>query len=384
MTILFKRTACIIICFCLCLPLFPANPARAAGAGISVSAQAAVLIDQSSGRVLFEKNSHLKLPIASITKVMTTILAIESGKMNRTFKVSGQAFGTEGSSIYLKKGEKIKLRDLVYGLMLRSGNDAAVAIAEAVGKSESGFVYMMNEKAREIGMHDTHFDNPNGLDSKAHYSTAYDMALLTKYAMKNPQFRKIFKTKTYRASETNKENARVWKNKNKLLFQYPRSTGGKTGFTKIAGRTLISTAADKRLHLIVVTLNDGDDWLDHKNLFNWAFANYKMVRIINKGEVQGNVAPFYKHHLFAARSLSLPLTAKESRGLSTELTLIKPPKKKKWKTVPSPVGRLSVEIDSQKIADLPLFYNPPKEKKKSFRIFFVRMFEAVCLGRDHS
>ncbi|WKB37104.1 D-alanyl-D-alanine carboxypeptidase family protein [Terrilactibacillus sp. S3-3] len=374
MTILLKRTACIIICFCLCLPLFPAS--LATGAGISVSARAAVLMDQSSGRVLFENNSHQKMPIASITKVMTTILAIESGKMNRTFKVSGQAFGKEGSSIYLKKGEKIKLKDLVYGLMLRSGNDAAVAIAEAVGKSESGFVFfMMNEKAREIGMHDTHFDNPNGLDSQTHYSTAYDMALLTKYAMENPEFRKIFKTKIYRASETNKENARVWKNKNKLLYQYPPSTGGKTGFTKIAGRTLISTASDKRLHLIAVTLNDGNDWRDHKNLFNWAFANYKMVKIVNKGEVEGNVAPFYKHHLFTARALSIPLTAKESSELSTELTLIKPPKKKKWKTVPSPVGRLSVEIGSQRIAHLPLFYNPPKEKKKKLPDLFC---EDVC------
>ncbi len=156
-------------------------------ASVSVSARNAVLIEQNSGRVLFEKNAHEVRRIASITKIMTAILAIESGEMNDMVTVSDRAIRAEGSSIYLKAGEKIKLEDLVYGLMLRSGNDAAVAIAEHVGGSLEGFVFLMNQKAEEIGMSHTHFANPHGLDdSKDHYSTAYDMAVLTRYAMVEP------------------------------------------------------------------------------------------------------------------------------------------------------------------------------------------------------
>ena len=187
---------------------------------------------------------------------MTAILAIESGEIDETVTVSGNAFGTEGSSLFLKKGEKIKLEDLVYGLMLRSGNDAAVAIAEKVGGSLDGFVWLMNQKAEEIGMKNTHFSNPHGLDNtKNHYSTAYDMALLTRYAMQNETYVKIAGTKVHRAPNSTEQWDYVWRNKNRLLTQlYEYTTGGKTGYTKLAKRTLVSTATKNGHDLIAVTL----------------------------------------------------------------------------------------------------------------------------------
>lgn len=172
-----------------------------------VSGQAAVLMEQESGRVLYGKNEHQPLKIASITKIMTAIIAIESGKMDENLVVSKNAEGTEGSSLYLVAGEKLLLEDLVYGLMLRSGNDAAMAIAEHVGGSTEGFVYLMNEKAEEIGMTNSLFRNPHGLDTHPdHLSSAFDMALLTQYAMENDTYRKIASTKVHRSQG---ENVRV-------------------------------------------------------------------------------------------------------------------------------------------------------------------------------
>ncbi|GAE43409.1 D-alanyl-D-alanine carboxypeptidase [Mesobacillus boroniphilus JCM 21738] len=171
---------------------------QTAQASVSVSAQSAILIEQESGRVLYEKDAYRVSRIASITKIMTAILAIESGQLDEKVKVSENAVRTEGSSIYLKPGEKIRLEDLVYGLMLRSGNDAAVAIAEHVGGSLEGFAYLMNEKAQQIGMENTHFANPHGLDDhEDHMSTAYDMAILTRYAMKNEIYKEIAGTKIH-------------------------------------------------------------------------------------------------------------------------------------------------------------------------------------------
>lgn len=194
------KRSMVYICFSLLLlvPLWP----KPVEAKLSISAKSAVLMDQNSGRILYEKDPHEIKRIASITKIMTAIVAIESGKLNDTVKVSERAVHTEGSSLYLQPGEKIKLKDLVYGLMLRSGNDAAVAIAEHVGGSVEGFVFLMNQKAKEIGMKNTHFSNPHGLDdSDDHFSTAYDMALLTKYAMQNKTYRKIAGTKVYKVPD---------------------------------------------------------------------------------------------------------------------------------------------------------------------------------------
>lgn len=237
-------------------------------ANFNVSANNAILIDQSSGKVLYEKSAHQQQPIASITKIMTAIIAIESGKMDDMARTSRRAIYTEGSSIYLEQGEKMAIEDLVYGLMLRSGNDAAVAIAEHIGGSVEGFVYLMNEKAKWLGMTNTNFENPHGLHSDNHYSTAYDMALLMQYAMENEVFRKVTGATLYQAEN----RSYAWGNKNKLLTQYYEySTGGKTGYTRISGRTLVSTAEKDNIRLIAVTLNAPDDWRDHITMFEWGF-----------------------------------------------------------------------------------------------------------------
>ncbi|MEC5422353.1 D-alanyl-D-alanine carboxypeptidase family protein [Virgibacillus sp. C22-A2] len=270
-----------IICICIMLLFFSFSNPIIGQAKPGVSGNNAVLIEQSTGRVLFEKKAHEKESIASITKIMTGIIAVESGKMSEKAKVSRKAIYTEGSSIYLEQGEKITIEDLVYGLMLRSGNDAAVAIGEHLGGSEEGFVYLMNEKAKWLGMTNTNFENPHGLDSDNHYSTAYDMALLMRYAMKNEEFRSITGATAYKSDN----RTYSWQNKNKLLTQfYEYCTGGKTGYTRKTGRTLVTTATKDGMDLIAVTLNASDDWRDHISMFEWGFKNYTMESIIEKGD----------------------------------------------------------------------------------------------------
>ncbi|WP_093136792.1 D-alanyl-D-alanine carboxypeptidase family protein [Salinibacillus kushneri] len=247
-----------------------------------VSAQNAVLMEYESGRVLFEKKPHQQKSIASITKIMTAIVAIENGHLNDTVKVSEKAVRTEGSSIYLEAGDKVKLIDLIYGLMLRSGNDAAVAIAEHVGGSTEGFAHLMNEKAKWIGMTNSHFTNPHGLEEEGHYSTAYDMALLMRYAMHNETFAKISGSKEYKA-ETEQY---PWHNKNKMLTKYYQyCTGGKTGYTSKAGRTLVTSAEKDDMKLIAVTLNDPKDWDDHTSLFEWGFDSFDLQLIRDMGQI---------------------------------------------------------------------------------------------------
>lgn len=257
-------------------------------AHVNLSTNNAVLIDQETGGVLYEKNAHEKRSIASITKIMTAIIAIESGKMEEMAVASRRAIHTEGSSIYLEQGEKMMIEDLVYGLMLRSGNDAAIAISEHVGESVEGFVHLMNEKAQWLGMTNTHFENPHGLESEAHYSTAYDMALLMRYAMNHPKFMEISQTKSYKASN----RSYAWINKNKLLTSlYEYCTGGKTGFTKKAGRTLITSAKKEDKHLIAVTLNAPDDWNDHIQMFEWGFQTFHEA--LNDLEENKSLPPLY-------------------------------------------------------------------------------------------
>ena len=251
---------------------------------INVSANNAILMDMDSGRILYEKKAYESRLVASISKIMTAILAIESGKLNDEVIVGDEIDESYGSGIYIKKGEVLTLKDLVYGLMLRSGNDASYSISRYVSGSTSKFVKLMNKKAKSLKMTKTIFNNPNGLDNEdGNYSSAYDMAILTSYAMKNKEYRKIVKTKTYIL--TTNLNTYKWRNKNKLLFNYEYITGGKTGYTKKAKRTLVTTATKDNVNLVVVTLNDGNDWQDHKKLFEYGFNNFHKYQILKKGKI---------------------------------------------------------------------------------------------------
>ena len=252
---------------------------------LDVNTNKYILMDMDTNRIIIGENINEVKSVASISKIMTAILAIESGKMDDKVTVGDEILAAYGSGIYIKQGEVLTLKDLVYGLMLRSGNDASYAIAKYVGGSVENFVKKMNEKAIEIGMKNTTFNNPNGLDEeKGNYSTAYDMAILTSYAMKNNEYKKITKTKKY-VLKTNM-NVYSWTNKNKLLKLYKYATGGKTGYTKIAKRTLVTTASKNNINLVVVTLNDGDDWNDHIELFDYGFNTYKKYSILKKGKIE--------------------------------------------------------------------------------------------------
>ncbi|MDM5338807.1 D-alanyl-D-alanine carboxypeptidase family protein [Fictibacillus enclensis] len=371
--------------------LMTCMPPQVKAAGPGVSARAAILMEQESGRILYARNEHRPMRIASITKIMTAILAIESGKLSDRVTISDRATRTEGSSLYLKPEEHISLNDLVYGLILRSGNDSAVAIAEYVGGSLDGFVYMMNQKAREIGMKNTLFRNPHGLDDHDdHYSSAYDMALLTRYAMENEKFREISSSVMYRSPQEGEKWERVWRNKNKMLKLYPYSTGGKTGYTKLAKRTLVSTAKKEDMGLIAVTLNDPNDWEDHAAMFNWGYRTFKLTSLVKKGVVDGIKLKAYENKIEAARDLNYPLMKGEKREIQKSVNLYQPPKGRKWKkgAVPKPIGKMKVMLGDQIIGNLPLFYEGKglvKEDRSIWNVFkqMVASLFAINGGTRH-
>lgn len=257
-----------------------------------ISAASAIVMDAGTGRVLWEKEGHTRRLIASTTKLMTALVALESGhSLEEVVTVAPEWAGVEGSSIYLRPGEEITLEALLYGLLLRSGNDAALAIAGHCGGTVEDFVAQMNHKARELGMSDTSFANPNGLDAEDHSSTARDMALLARACLENEALAKIVATKSITLG------TRTFTNHNKLLWRYEGCVGLKTGFTKEAGRTLVSAARRDGMTLICVTLNAPSDWADHAALFDWAFANYEARALSSEGEqvgqlpISGGLAP---------------------------------------------------------------------------------------------
>lgn len=357
--------------FALFVSIIFAHIPQKVRASVSVSAQSAILTEEKTGRILFEKNAYTKRRIASITKIMTAILAVESGKMNKYVTVSEQAVHTEGSSIYLKAGEKIQLKDLIYGLMLRSGNDAAVAIAEYVGGSVDGFVYLMNQKAKQLGMLNTHFANPSGLDNQNnHYSTAYDMALLTRYAMNNKTYRQIVGTKVYRAPNPTENWERVWKNKNRLLTMYKYCTGGKTGYTKLAKRTLVTSAEKGDMDLIAVTLNDSNDWNDHIAMYENGFKNYEMTEVLPKGTINLAKKSGYNGRLYVKSSYIYPATTKEMNEFRVNYKLIQHTSNQKSGVV----GNAAVYLAGNLIKEVPIYYEKKAVEKKGFFEYVKTIF----------
>ena len=235
---------------------------------------AVLLMDAETGEILYEENVDVRMEIASTTKILTAITVIENADIFMTYAIPRQAVGVEGSSIYLREGERWRILDLLYGLMLRSGNDAAVALALATSGDLDAFIEKMNETAKRIGATDSHFTNPHGLHDDKHYSTARDLALITKYALNCRIFAAITKTKTHIAEKQSGEESErvVFCNKNKLLYSYPDAIGVKTGYTKHSGRCLVSAAERNGRRLIAVTLNVYDTYGVTKSLFERYFA----------------------------------------------------------------------------------------------------------------
>ena len=283
-----------------------------------ISARSAILLDGQTGRVLYEKLPDKQSLIASTTKIMTALIVCEQANVLDRVRIPQEAVGIEGSSMYLKVGEVMTVQELLYGLMLHSGNDAAVALAIYCGGTVEGFAELMNDKAHRLGLQNTHFVNPNGLDSPGHYSTARDMAKLAAYAMSNPIFYQTVSTKAVTAG------GRSLRNHNKLLWQLEGADGVKTGFTKKAGRILVSSCTREGRRLICVTMNDGNDWQDHKTLMENGFADFSVRQIVNKGDCLGTVRVISgengKAELIAAEDFPYALTP----GEQPEIVISKP------------------------------------------------------------
>lgn len=247
------------------------------------SAASYTVIEQSSGRILFSSNGDERMPMASTTKVMTAILVIENLELSKEYKIPDEAVGIEGSSIYLKKGEKLTGEELLYGLMMASGNDAAYALAILTSGSTESFIELMNKKAKELNLSNTHFSDPCGLKSENHYTTSNDLARLCAYAMNNEIFKKVVSTKNYQIGQD--ENMRYLYNKNRILGEVEGGDGIKTGYTKKAGRCLCSSATRNGAQVICVVLNDYDWFYDSKMLINKAFSEYSFVQVAKKDEI---------------------------------------------------------------------------------------------------
>lgn len=318
---------------------------------VSTSASAAILMDGESGRVLYAQNADQRRPIASITKLMTALVAVETNPdLAEEVQILPEYVGAEGSSIYLKAGETVTLETLLYGLLLQSGNDAALAVAGFCAGDVDTFVSWMNERAESLGMTNTHFCNPNGLHEEEHYSTAADMARLAQVCLKNNALQTILRTKSISIG------GRTFTNHNKLLWRYEGCIGLKTGFTEAAGRTLVSAAERDGMVLIAVTLNDGNDWADHAALFDYGFAHWKQEVLAEEGKayaalpVTGSIVRFAQ--VVCADHLSCVKTEEESITWKVELP----------EQVAAPVqkgqiaGNLTFYLDGEPIGSTYLLY----------------------------
>lgn len=342
-----KKLVAVFSIFYLCMATYCID-AKAVDNTLSVSAKAFVLIDPISGRVLLEKNSQEKRAMASTTKIMTAIIALEKGNLNSQIKVSPRAASIGGSSFYLKSGETLTLENMLYGLLLPSGNDAAVAIAEHIGGTEETFVQMMNQKALELGALNTHFTNPHGLDDYKHYTTAKDLAVIAKYAWQHTKFRKIVQTKTKEIKDG--DYTRQIFSTNRLLWQFDGADGIKTGCTGNAGKCLVATAYRNGFRLISIVLGSLDHFEDSQKILDYGFNNYRLTPIIEKNnhyttiDVENGV--FKKVNLITKDSIILPVN--ENDNISFELIVPKKIKAPVFKG--EQIGQLQIYINNDLVS----------------------------------
>ena len=339
-----------------------------------VSAQAAILMDADSGRVLYAKNEHNRQSMASTTKIMTALLALESEQLEQPVTVTREMVDTEGSSMYLQVGDRLTLETLVYGLLLESGNDAAKAIAITVEGSEEAFVARMNERARALGMENTGFETASGLDGEGHFSTAYDMALLTAAALQNPAFVAICSQSSATVDFVEPAVRRTLSNHNRLLREMEGCIGVKSGFTKKSGRCLVSACDRGGIRLIAVTLRAPDDWNDHKAMMDFGYFRLTRVELREDGmdlslPVVGGVADF----VAAAPILSdaVNLTAEETARLKMRLRvpqfLYAPVEEGQL------LGRVEYYLDEDCVAEVPIVAKSAVEYKKKEPTFWEKL-----------
>lgn len=268
-----NRNTVIIAILILCIIIMMLTIVASASFELGLSARSAALYEPITKTFIYEKNADLQLPMASTTKIMTALLVIESCDLGEMVEIPREAVGIEGSSVYLCEGDVVSVKDLLYSLLLQSANDAAAALAMKVSGDIAQFAALMNERAASLGLNNTHFDNPHGLDSKEHYTTAKDLAVISATALSNPTFKQI--VSTYKHSFTISDKQRTVVNHNKLLRSYNGAIGVKTGYTKKSGRCLVSAAERDDLVLIAVTLDAPSDWNDHASMLNYGFDRYE-------------------------------------------------------------------------------------------------------------
>ena len=337
---------------------------------MAISASSYIVYDMDNNRVLKSYNENEQKLIASISKIMTAIIAIENGNIQQNVTVDKNILTAVGSSIYLEIGEKISLKDLLYGMMLRSGNDAATMIAINISGSMEKFAEKMNEYAKKLGMNNTTFYNSHGLENNdgiGNISTAYDMALLTSYAMQNDIFKEIFKTKIYNAKSDKKSY--TWQNKNKLL-KYDYITGGKTGYTQKAKRTLVTTGYINNTNIVIVTLNDPNDWLDHQNLYENIKNNYQNIEVLNKKKFNVNNNIFIEDKLYIKDNYSILVNEKEKNKLKIKYYLTNNDNYDNNDIV----GYVCIYLDNKEIYNENIYISVNK-KKNSIKNFFKKLFK---------
>ncbi len=322
-------------------------------------------MDVDSGRILYQNNAKEKRLIASITKIMTFAVAEENINVSKKVIAGDEILNMYGTSIYIEKDEEMTVRNLLYGLMLRSGNDASMVIAKAVSKNEENFVKLMNEKAKKLEMNSTIFKNPHGLDEKTkNYSTAYDMAILSRYIYnKSKLYREVINTYKH-TLKTNKKSY-IWYNRNKLLKDYKYCIGGKTGYTPSAGKTLVSVAKKNNMTLTAVTLKDSDHYENQENLYEYIFSKYKRYKLLDKNHFRID-EEYYKDKLYIKEDFYYPLTKDELENIKT---VVKITKLKNYKNNDI-VGEIDIKLNDKVIKKVNVYVK--KEEKKSL---FQKIFK---------
>lgn len=351
-----------IIFFCVILLLLSILNVKA-------DALCELVMDADSGRIIYGKNIDEPHLIASTTKIMTALVVLNNSKIDDIVTVGNEVTKAYGSAIYIKPGEKLTVLDLLYGLMLRSGNDAAIALAVHVGGSIDGFAKMMMDTASSIGMKNTTFLNPHGLDEETkNLSTVYDMALLMREAMKNKTFREITSTKTYKL-KTNFNNY-IWQNKNKLLTSYEYATGGKIGYTIKAKHTFVSSASKNGKNLIVASFIDDNQFLNHKNLYEKYFEKYDNYKLIDKNRL--NISYKKGMRLFTLESFNMLLTEEESKRVNREVSLYENVRVEENANI---IGSIAIELDGKIYKRLNIYAENTIKRETGLLSWIKRIFK---------
>jgi len=359
------RCVCIVLEVCVCLCLIPGEAFAEPAAPPAVDAAGAILMDAASGRILWEQDADTRLPMASTTKIMTALVALTYGDIDETVLVKSNTTRIEGSSIWLEAGEKLTLLDLLYGLMLRSGNDAAMTIAQAVGGDVDTFIGWMNETAVALGAKDTHFENPHGLAAEDHYTTARDLAIITRAALENPVFREIAACERKVIPWQGHAYDRAMRNKNRLLWELPGCTGVKIGYTKQAGRCLSASAMRNGMELIAVVLDCYTYFDTCAALLEYGFDNYRICRLYREGTPVTSVdvrRGFGDRTVcLAGDEFAMALTDGEWGKLRTALRC---PRSIKAPVKPGQeVGTLDVYLGEERVGEIPLLTRDAVEQK---------------------